>query len=432
MNLISKRIRGMQDVLPNESVRWEMVERVMKEEASLYGFKYIRTPVLEQTELFERSAGESSDVVNKEMYTFTDKGGRSVTLRPEGTAGVLRAVLENGMHNDALPLKLMYVTSCYRYEKPQSGRLREFFQFGLEIFGGNSAMADAEIISVSKAIFERLGIRNISLEINAIGCPECKESYNQAVKEYFKERKDSLCSTCLERLERNPLRIFDCKNESCKALHKDAPVTLQYLCKDCAEHLEKLKYYLDAAEIDYIINPRIVRGLDYYTKTVFEFVTNVDGSPLTVCGGGRYDELSKQMGGPKLSAIGMGLGMERLLMVMEKQGIEFEERKPCEIYIAPMGESAKLMAIDMCRKLRSASIYCELDLVGRNIKSQMKYADKTKVKYCIVLGSQEVEDKKAKLKNMATGEEFDIELGENFLENFMKQYINIENRMNLL
>ena len=431
MNLIAKRIRGMQDLLPEDSYEWETVERVMKEEAEVYGFKLIRTPVLESTELFERSAGETSDVVDKEMYTFLDKGGRSLSLRPEGTAGVVRAFLENGLHNGVLPLKVMYMASCYRYEKPQNGRYREFHQFGLEVFGGNSALADAELICLAESILERLGIKDVSLEINVIGCPPCRERYNEEVRSYFESHKSELCNTCKERLERNPLRIFDCKNSKCIKLCKDAPVSVGYICRDCAEHFEKLKYYLHAANIKYSVNPHIVRGLDYYTKTVFEFVSNVDGQPITICGGGRYDELTKQVGGPKMSAIGLGFGVERLLTIMKKQGIEFDKRKRCEVYIAPMGDSAKIEAVKIIENLRKSSILAEMDIVGRNIKAQMKYADKIGAKYCIIIGSHEMQEKKAKLKNMETGVEVEINLGDDFMDDFMKIYLHAESKKGL-
>ena len=383
MNLISKRIRGMQDILPGESEKWEYIENILKNKAKLFGFKIIRTPVLEHTNLFERSSGETSDIVEKEMYTFIDKGQRSVSLRPEGTAGVLRAVLENGLHNGNLPLKLMYISSCYRYEKPQSGRFREFFQFGVEVFGGKSALADAEIICMAKSIFDDLGIKNLDLEINAVGCSECKNTYNKAIKNYFTLYKKELCGVCRDRLQRNPMRIFDCKNEKCKNICKEAPVILEYLCKECAEHLEGLKEYLRSFNIKHKVNPHIVRGLDYYTKTVFEFIINKDESPLTICGGGRYDNLSKELGGNDMCSVGFGIGMERLLMIMQDQELSFGNCDDIYVYVVSLGETCKNKSIEIAQRLRNIGIIAQQDIVGRNLKSQVKYADKIRCNYCI-------------------------------------------------
>lgn len=409
----------MQDVLPSQSLKWQTIEKVMKEESSLYGFKLIRTPVLEHTELFERSGGNTSDVVEKEMYTFNDKGNRSVTLRPEGTAGVLRAVLENGLHNGALPLKLMYKTSCYRYEKPQSGRLREFFQFGLEIIGASDSMADVELICVADSILRRLGIQEIKLEINSIGCPKCRSKFNDELKNYFEAHRDNLCPTCCDRLLRNPMRIFDCKNPKCAEIFGGAPVILDYICEECTNHFENLKNCLEKVKIEYKVNPKIVRGLDYYSKTVFEFVCSIDGSPITICGGGRYDGLSEILGGPSLPAIGFGMGMERILMIMERQNILFENPIAPEIYIASIGDKAKLKALELCECLRRSSVIAELDMMNRNLKSQMKYADKIAATYTLVLGDDEVNSGNGKIKEMKSGKEFSVSLNENFINDFL-------------
>ena len=419
MNIITKRIRGMQDVLPQESKKWETVEKIMKEEAELYGFKSIRTPVLEHTELFERSVGDTSDVVEKEMYTFNDKGNRSITLRPEGTAGVLRAVLENGLHNNPLPLKLMYVSSCYRYEKPQSGRYREFFQFGLEIIGAANVLADVQLICTADSILKRLGINSISLEINSIGCPSCRKKFNEALKNYFEIHNDKLCQTCKDRLYRNPMRIFDCKNLECGEICKEAPVILDYICENCSSHFEKLKTLLKSVNINYKINPKIVRGLDYYSRTVFEFVCNIDGTPLTLCGGGRYDGLSEILGGPSLPAIGFGMGIERIIMVMKKQNAFFDKPSAPEIYIAPLGEKAIPKALELCEILRRSSIFAETDIMNRNLKSQMKYADKINSRYTLVIGDEEIQSGKAKIKEMKNSKEYKIFLDENFINNFL-------------
>ena len=419
MNLISRRIRGMQDILPGESEKWEYIEKILKEKAKLFGFKVIRTPVLENTNLFERSSGETSDIVEKEMYTFLDKGGRSVTLRPEGTAGVVRAVLENGLHNVHLPLKLMYMSSCYRYEKPQSGRFREFFQFGLEVFGGKSALTDAEIICIAKSIFDDLKIKNLELEINAVGCSECKRNYNKAIKDYFNMHRENLCELCCNRLERNPMRIFDCKNENCKNICKDAPIILKYLCNDCIVHLENLKEYLDIFNITYKVNPHIVRGLDYYNKTVFEFIINNAESPITVCGGGRYDNLSKELGGNDIYSVGLGIGMERLLMIMDNQGLNFGNCDEINVYVISLGEECKSKSIEISQRLRNIGIVAQQDIVGRNLKSQVKYADKIKSDYCIFLGTHELENNVIKVKDMVNSKECTIGLGEDFEEYFL-------------
>ena len=320
MALITKAIKGTKDVLPKDVYKNQYIEATCLETAENFGFKEIRTPVFEHTELFQRGVGDTTDVVQKEMYTFDDKGGRSITLRPEGTAGAARSFLESGMCNEALPQKVCYLTSCYRYEKPQAGRLREFHQFGVECFGTESPLADAEIIALAKSLFERLGLKNIHLELNSIGCPKCRAEYHKALKEYFELKKGDLCQTCLDRLDRNPMRILDCKSPICSDIAKDAPVVLDYLCDDCKEHFEKVKKYLDTMNIEYQINPQIVRGLDYYTKTVFEFVSDAIGSQGTVCGGGRYDGLIEELGGQKTPSLGFGMGLERIGLVMESEG----------------------------------------------------------------------------------------------------------------
>ena len=413
----------MQDLLPNESRNYETLGKIMREESESYGFKLIRTPVLEQTELFDRSVGDSSDVVEKEMYTFEDKGGRSVTLRPEGTSGVLRAVLENGLHNSVLPLKLMYESSCYRYEKPQSGRYREFFQFGLEIFGTESYLADVELICAAKAILGRVRIRDASLEINSIGCPECRKKYNQALKEYFEAKKEGLCETCKSRLARNPLRIFDCKSSDCKKVCENAPVILDYICDECSTHFENVKATLNTLGIIYTVNPYIVRGLDYYSKTVFEFVCEVNGENITVCGGGRYDGLSKIIGGPDLPAIGFGIGLERVMMVMKDREINFDPPQNIEIFVASVGERAQREAVKICEVMRRSGISCECDISGKNLKSQMKYANKINATFAVVLGDEELENKRARIKEMAHGKETDIPLTK---EGFIKFLISAQ------
>lgn len=410
MALITKAIKGTKDVLPNESYKNQYIEATCLGVAENFGYKEMRTPVFEHTELFQRGVGDTTDVVQKEMYTFDDKGGRSITLRPEGTAGAARAFLENGLSNEALPQKICYLTSCYRYEKPQAGRLREFHQFGIECFGATSPLADAEMISLAKQIFDELGVKDLHLELNSIGCPKCRAEYHKALKEYFAQYTDKLCDTCNDRLERNPMRILDCKSPVCSEIAKDAPVVLDYLCDDCKEHFEKVKAYLDASDIEYIVNPQIVRGLDYYTKTVFEFVSDAIGSQGTVCGGGRYDGLLEELGGQHTPSLGFGMGLERLQLVMEAQGCKFPEPSRPDLFIVAMGEKATLKAVEIAKDMRDEGFSVVYDLNGRSLRAQMKYADKLGAKYNVVIGDNEVENKVVTLKDMATGESSDINL----------------------
>lgn len=410
MALITKAIKGTKDVLPNESYKNQYIEDTCLGVAENFGYKEMRTPVFEHTELFQRGVGDTTDVVQKEMYTFDDKGGRSITLRPEGTAGAARAFLENGLSNEALPQKICYLTSCYRYEKPQAGRLREFHQFGIECFGATSPLADAEMISLAKQIFDELGVKDLHLELNSIGCPECRAEYHKALKEYFSQYKDKLCDTCNDRLERNPMRILDCKSPVCSEIAKGAPVVLDYLCDECREHFQKVKSYLDAANIEYMVNPQIVRGLDYYTKTVFEFVSDAIGSQGTVCGGGRYDGLLEELGGQHTPSLGFAMGLERLQLVMEAQGCNFPEPSRPDLFIVAMGEKATLKAVEIAKDMRDEGFSVVYDLNGRSLRAQMKYADKLGAKFNVVIGDNEVENKVVSLKDMATGESSEINL----------------------
>ena len=418
MALITRKIKGTEDVLPKQSYRWQFIEKIMREESKAYGFKEIRTPVFEHTELFARGVGQTTDVVQKEMYTFTTKGGESVTLRPEGTAGAARAVLEHALDNEGLPIKASYFVSCYRYEKPQAGRLREFHQFGLEEYGTQSPAADAEMICAAQSIIDRLGLSQIRLELNSIGCPECRAKYNQALREYFGQFKDRLCETCLSRLEKNPMRLLDCKSPQDQELAKDAPKITDYLCDECESHFGEVKRYLDSAGVEYTINPKIVRGLDYYTKTVFEFVTDCIGAQGTVCGGGRYDGLIEELGGKHMPSLGFAMGLERLLMVMDAQGVEIPEDDKCALYIATMGDDAKVKAFELLKRVRECGLIAETDVVGRGLRAQMKYADKIGAKYSLVLGDNELEENKAKVKNMESGEQTEFALDESFAEKF--------------
>lgn len=412
MSKFNTAIRGTADVLPADSHKWQFAERSLFETAGLFGFSEIRVPVFEYTEVFTKNVGETTDVVQKEMYTFTDKGDRSITLRPEFTAGVVRSVIEHGLVSGALPVKVCYAGGCYRYEKPQAGRMREFHQFGAEVFGASDPAADAELITLADTLLKNIGIKKISLEINSIGCPECRKNYHKALKEYFAGRADELCDTCRSRLERNPMRILDCKSPICKEIADNAPIVLDYLCDECREHFEGVKEHLTAVGLDFKVNPKIVRGLDYYTKTVFEFVSGDIGAQATVCGGGRYDGLVGQMGGPELPALGFAMGIERLLMVLESQNAEFPAARTPDIYIATLGDKAKLEATRLCKLLRDEGFSAVTDINGRSVKAQMKYADKIGAKLSTVIGDDEIANKKCIIKNMETGEQTEIVLPE--------------------
>ncbi len=425
MALLTKAVKGTQDILPSVSGKRRFVESTLFDIASKFGFKEIRTPVFEHTELFQRGVGGTTDVVQKEMYTFDDKGGRSVTLRPEGTAGAARAFLEHGLFNEALPQKMCYHINCYRYEKPQAGRWREFDQFGVEVLGTASPAADAEVISLAGEIFAFFGVEGLQLELNSIGCPECRKNYHAALKEYFSARKEELCPTCQERLDRNPMRILDCKSPICSDIGKDAPVVLDYICDDCRAHFEQVKKYLDAMEIPYTVNPRIVRGLDYYTRTVFEFVSTSIGAQGTVCGGGRYDGLIEELGGTHTPSLGFGLGIGRMLMLLEAQGIEIPEQERCDIYIAPMGEQASYAAAKLCSDLRGAGISAQFDVAGRSVKAQMKFADKLGAAYTVVLGDNELAEGKITVKKMADGSSIELALAD-FDDTFMQMLVQDE------
>lgn len=419
-----KAIKGTKDTLPSESYKLQYIERAALDTAKAYGFHEMRTPVFEYTELFDRSVGETTDVVQKEMYTFNDKGDRSITLRPEGTAGAVRAFLEHGLFNEPLPQKVCYLTSCYRYEKPQAGRLREFHQFGIECFGAASPIADAEIIALANSYFNFIGIEKLAVEINSIGCPECRKKYSEALKAYFEDRKGDLCETCLSRLERNPMRILDCKSPVCSEIASGAPVVLDYICDDCRDHFEKLKQYLEVLGISYTVNPQIVRGLDYYTRTVFEFVSLDEKTKgLVLGGGGRYDGLIEELGGASMPACGFAMGLERLLIAMEESGIPFPEAPKCNLSIVSAGENALLKALSLSAELRSQGYSVNIDTVGRSIKAQMKYANKINSEFTVVIGDNELENGTAMLKCMEDGTQTEVSL-DDFEEGFERAYMN--------
>ncbi len=407
-----KAPKGTKDVLPAESHKWQYIEREARAVTRAFGYNEIRTPVFEHTELFLRGVGDTTDIVQKEMYTFEDKKGRSITLKPEGTAGVARAFLESGLAAAPQPVK-MYYLNCpvFRYEQPQSGRLREHHQFGIEAFGAKEPSVDAEIIALAMTLFKRLGVTALELRINSIGCPDCRPGYNQKLREYFEEQKNLLCPLCNDRLEKNPLRILDCKEEKCKAVAKGAPLMLNNLCDECEAHFGGLKEFLGAAGLSYEIDPFIVRGLDYYTKTVFEIVSQYAGAQGTVCGGGRYDGLIEQLGGKaQMCGIGFGMGMERLLMVMEGQGISAGDAETPDIFLIAVGESAKRRAFEICMELREGGVSAEVDHCARSVKAQMKFADKLFAKHTAVIGDDELASGGLRLRDMKTGENKECEL----------------------
>ena len=403
--------KGTKDVLPSESYKWHYVERIARETADLYCLNEIRTPTFEHTELFLRGVGDTTDIVNKEMYPFRDKGARSITLKPEGTAGVARSFIENGLFNGAMPLKMYYITPVFRYENPQKGRLREHHQFGVEVYGGAGADTDAEVIKLAYTVLKKCGL-SVKLYINSMGCPDCRKKYNEALKGYFADKLDKLCPTCRERYNKNPLRILDCKEEGCKALCKDAPKIIDYLCEDCSAHFKKLQELLTDCGVAFEINPFIVRGLDYYTKTVFEFVTTALGSQGTVCGGGRYDNLISQLGGTPTCGVGFGMGIERLLMLMEAENVIIPERENVKLYIATMGDAAYKKAFEIVSALRDKGVKAEVDHAGRGIKAQFKYADKIHAENVVTLGENELASGIAQIKHMADGSLKEVKIDE--------------------
>ena len=396
--------RGTEDILPADTPLWRKIEQTTHDVCKCFGFKEIRTPVFEDTALFQRGVGDTTDVVQKEMYTFEDKGGRSITLRPEGTASLARSFIENSLYANPQPTKLYYLISCYRYEKPQSGRLREFHQFGIECFGGTSDATDAEIITLALTFFNKLGVKNLKLNLNSIGCPVCKKAYNEKLREYFEAHRETLCDTCKTRLEKNPMRIIDCKSEICSKLAENAPKMIDHLCDECSDHFKKTTDYLDAVGIEYTINPDIVRGLDYYTRTVFEITSDALGAQSTVCGGGRYNGLVEELGGKATEGIGFAVGIERLVMIMKAQGLSDDMQDNIDIFVASIGNSADVAAQKLVYDLRLKGICAERDLALRSVKAQMKFANKLNAKYSVVLGDDEVANNKAIIKNMETGE----------------------------
>ena len=410
--------KGTKDVLPSQAYKWQFIEDCARKTARQFNINEVRTPVFEHTELFARGVGDTTDIVNKEMYTFLDKGGRSVTLKPEGTAGVARMFIENGLASSPLPMKSYYITPCYRYERPQAGRLREFHQFGVEIYGSPAPSADVEAIFAASAFLQKLGI-SAQLRLNSIGCPACRAGYNAALKEYFRPRLGEMCATCRERFEKNPLRMLDCKEEGCKAITAGAPKILDYLCPDCAAHFQKVEELLAASGIEYVVDPNIVRGLDYYTRTVFEFVSDSIGAQGTVCAGGRYDGLIAGLGGPSTPAVGFAAGLERLLLLMDNTGARFPAAPVPDIYVAGMDEASRARALSLVAALRRQDISAECDLMERSVKAQLKYADKLGARYVAVIGESELAEGAVNLKKMSDGSSVKLPFGE--ICNYLKK-----------
>ena len=398
--------KGTKDMLPQDAYKWHFVENKFREIAKFYGMREIRTPMFEHTDLFLRGVGDTTDIVQKEMYTFNDKGNRSITLKPEGTSPVVRAFIENRLFNEAQPTKLYYAIPCFRYENVQKGRLRQFHQFGTEVFGSKEPSMDAEVIAFAMEFLKSLGLKSLSLNINNLGCPNCRPKYNEALKKFLEENYDDLCGLCQSRFDKNPMRILDCKNKNCGEIKKNAPIILDYMCEECDSHFAEVKKYLDILNIPYTVDPGIVRGLDYYTKTIFEILND----DFTVCGGGRYDRLIEQLGGPEMPAVGFGLGIERLLLTLKNEGIEIPSEGLYDLYVGARGEEGKLASFKLANTLRTRGIKTEINHMGRSLKAEMKYANKIGAKFTVVLGDDELQTGNAKLKRMSDGEQFEVNL----------------------
>ena len=411
--MLTKAPRGTKDITPKESYKWNYIENRFREICGLYGYEEMRTPIFEHTELFKRSVGDTTDVVQKEMYSFEDKGGRDITLKPEGTAGVIRAFIENKLYSDAQPTKMFYIIPCFRYERPQAGRQRQFHQFGVEAVGSDNPSLDAEVIALAVQFFNEVGLKDLAVSINSVGCPTCRAKYNELLKSYLDGKSDVLCSTCLERKDKNPMRVIDCKNPNCQESLQDVPFMIDHICDDCKDHFEKLQQYLKEMDVNFIVDKTIVRGLDYYKKTAFEIISNDIGSQSTVCGGGRYDGLVEQLGGPKgTSGIGFALGAERLLLTMENNNIEIENPHSTDIYIVTIGDESKIKSFKLLKDLRYNHISADSDHLDRSVKAQFKYSDKINAKFTIVIGDDELSNDTATLKNMKTSEQFTVKLSE--------------------
>jgi len=404
--------RGTNDVLPSESPKWEYVEDKFRKTCRLFGYKELRTPTFEHTDLFTRNLGETTDVVSKEMYTFQDRGGRSITLRPEGTAPAVRAYVQHNLGANLPVNKIYYIGRIFRYERPQAGRYREHTQLGIEAFGSIDPAIDAEVISLAVCFYRGIGLEEFELKINSIGCPECRPSYRQALVDFATSRLEKLCPSCVRRYEQNPMRMLDCKEQACQAALADAPKLIDYLGPECREHFEKVQGYLRDLGIAFVIDPKLVRGFDYYTKTAFEFVSGKLGAQNALGGGGRYDNLVEEIGGPPTPAVGFGLGMERLMLILESLGIELPVEMGITAFIATMGEKAHAAAVKLAYELRGKGMSVDMDYTGRSLKAQMKIADKLGAKYAIILGEDELARQVATVRNMASSEQRTVPLSE--------------------
>ena len=390
--MLTKAPRGTKDIIPAEAYKWNYLEEKFRDLCRLYGYEEIRTPVFEHTELFKRGVGDTTDIVQKEMYTFKDRGDRDLTLKPEGTAGVIRAFIENKMYAETQPTKLFYITPCFRYERPQSGRQRQFHQFGVEAIGSDTPSLDAEVISLAMQFLGEAGLNDLTVSINSVGCPVCREEYNRLLKDYLATKADVLCDLCNDRRDKNPMRVIDCKNETCQANIVDIPLMADHLCDNCKDHFKQLKAYLDEMNIKYVVDKKIVRGLDYYKRTAFEIISNDLGAQSTVCGGGRYDGLVEQIGGPSgYSGIGFGLGAERLLLTLEANGVEIGNPNHTDIFVVTIGDKAKLKSFSILKDLREHHISADKDHLDRSLKAQFKYSNKINAKYTIVIGNDELD-----------------------------------------
>lgn len=406
------RPKGTSDFLPGDTDKWQYVENILRQTAAAYGYQELRTPIFEATELFQRGVGDTTDIVNKEMYTFEDKGGRSITLRPEGTASTARAYIEHKMHGLPQPVKLWYTGPMFRYERPQKGRFRQFHQFGLEAFGSDDPALDSEVIAFALSFYKKLGLKGLSVRLNSVGCPQCRGEHKEKLQEYLRPSLDKLCPDCQSRFEKNPLRIFDCKNPDCGQIIADAPTILDCLCPQCQDHFERVKEYLSAADIPYHVDSRLVRGLDYYTKTAFEILLEDIGAQSAICGGGRYDGLIKDIGGAETSGVGFALGMERVFAAMEAQNISLPETEKCQVFLVSMGDKAKAALFPVAVELRNRGIKTELDIGGKSLKSQLKTAARLNVKYAVILGEDELNQGQAILRDMADSQQVTINLGD--------------------
>jgi len=411
--------RGTNDILPPESAKWNYLELKAKYIFDLYNYDEIRTPIFEYTELFQRGIGEATDIVEKEMYTFEDKSGRSLTLRPEGTASVVRSFLENKIYGQAQPTKYFYIGPMFRYERPQAGRYRQFYQLGVEVFGTQDPMVDAEVIAVGMHYMDILGLKDLQLYINSIGCPDCRPQYLDNLTEYLNDNKEDLCDDCQNRINKNPLRVLDCKNESCQTVIKNAPKIIDHLCEECETHFNSLQNNLKSINIDYEIDTTLVRGLDYYTKTAFEVKYEGLGAQDTIFGGGRYDKLAEEIGSKDVPGIGFALGIERLLLTLDKQEIEIPIDKSIDIYLTTIGQKAKIASFELLEKFRKKGIKAEIDYQDRSVGGQMKSADRMNATYTVIIGENELESGKATVRNMKDGEEQEIKL-ESIVESIEK------------